>query len=656
MLGVMAALGFSGGGSGSKPPETNTGTGTVFGDAEAKSESIKRAIDRLKDVDTLTNTYARQMAASLRSIDSQIGNVASLVVRAGDISASAGVQTGFKSNATATLAGVGMVIGGPIGAAVGALLTKIPVIGGILKSLFGTTTKIVGNGLYGDPQTLGSILNNGFDASYYSDVQRKKKFLGLNYSTKYRTEFAGADPTLENQFTLILRSFSDAIAASAGPLGVATSDVQARLQSFVVSIGKIDLKDLTGAEIQEKLSAIFGAAADQMAAAAIPGLDRFQKVGEGAFETLVRVASTVEAVTNALDMLGTATSALGIDAKMGLADQFETIGDLTGAVSTYFDRFYSKQEQVAAQTAQLGRVFSSLGLTMPASLAAFRQLVEAQNLTTEAGRATYATLLQLAPAFADLQSAMDGAKSAADILSERADLERKLLELQGNTAAIRALDLAKLDASNRALQQQIWAVQDAQEAAKAADELRKAWTDVGTSIMDEVKRIRGLTDPAGGTGFASLMGQFNASTNAARGGDQEAAKLLPGLSQAVLKAAADAATSRQELDRVQAQIASSLEATVAAINALSGSASPAATADALLAAMSASQGTTGTATSANDNMASELASLRAEVAAMRADNNAGHAATAGNTAAMKRTLDNVTAESGGTAISVASAA
>src|SRR3546814_17005326 len=83
-----------------------------------------------------------------------------------------------------------------------------------------------------------------------------------------------------------------------------------------------------------------------------------------------------------------------------------------------------------------------------------------------------------------LQASMNGAKSAADILNERQDLERKLLELQGDTAAIRALDLAQLDASNRALQEQIYALQDAKEAAAAAEQLRDAGTSVGDSIME----------------------------------------------------------------------------------------------------------------------------------------------------------------------------
>lgn len=656
MLGVMASLGFAGGGGSSKKPApTNSGTGTVLGDSSAKSESITRAIDSLKAVDTLTNNYAREMMASLKSIDSQIGSFAALLVRSGDINASAGVNTGFKTDTTGNVLSY-IATGG----ALGAVLKKVPIlgdilggVGGVIKSLFGSKTSVIASGLSGNAQSLGSILNGGFDASYFSDVKKTKKFFGISTGSKYSTQFADADPALENQFTLILRQFNGAIAAAAGPLGVATADVQNRLNSFVVDIGKIDLQGLSGEEIQEKLTAVFGAAADKMADAAFPGFERFQKVGEGAFETLVRVASTVEQVTNSLGLLGSAARSTSIDAKLGLADQFESISAFSSAVDGYFEAFYSKEEQLAAKTTQLGNVFGSLGLTMPATMANFRALVEAQDLATAAGQSTYATLLQLAPAFADLKASMDGAKSAADVLSEQQDLQRQLLELTGNTAALRALDLAKLDPSNRALQQQIYAIQDAQEAAKAAEELRDAWTSVGDSIMDEVKRIRGLTGVGGEGSFASLLGQFNAATGAARGGDQDAAKSLPGLSQALLKAASDVATSRQELDRVQAQTAASLEATFAAIGNMTGS--DAASTIATLAAAATAAQASSAPSAANDDLATEVKALRLEVAGMRAENNAGHAATAGNTGAVKKKLDDVTAASGGDAISVAAA-
>lgn len=609
----------------------NEGRGTVFGDSSAQSESIKNAINALKDVDTLMLSYSRKMAASLKSIESQIGGFASLLVRNSDsINASGGVAQGFNPNI------------------IGDVLGKIPLVGGILKGLFGTKTSVIGSGLYGGAQSLGDILAGGFDASYYSDIQKKKKFLGITTSTKYSTQYTGADPLLENQFTLILKSFNDAIIAAAGPLGAATSEIQRRLNGFVVNIGKIDLKGLTGAQIEEKLIAVFGAAADNMARAAFPFINEFQKVGEGAFETLVRVSSTLEAVGATLDMLGTSAQGMSIAAKLGLADQFESVSDLANAAEDYFQRYYTAAEQAAARTSQMAAVFDSLGLAMPSSLAAFRDLVEAQNLNTQAGRETYAILLQLAPAFAELQAAMAGAKSAADIASERADLERQLLELRGDTAALRALQLARLDASNHALQIEIWAIQDAQAAAKAADELRKAWQSVGDTIMDEVRRIRGLTDITTGNSFASLMGQFNTATAAARAGDMDAAKTLPQLSQALLAAAADAATSRQELDRIQAQAAASLEATYDIIAALANAAPspPQSPLEGYIPGQSGSN-------ASNDNAAAEsVDDMREELAQLRSDLTAALAIIASNTGSMKRTLDNVTADSGGNAVTV----
>lgn len=633
---IGIATGFLGGGGKNTLQKANDGSGTVLGDTSAKSESLKRSIDALRDIDTLMLSSSREMAGYLRSIDGQIGGVAALIVRAGDVNASAGVSEGFKTNA------VGSV-----------LKAVVPVFGGALASLFGTKTTVVGSGLYGGAQSLGSVLSGGFDASYYSDVEKKKKFLGITTGTKYSTQLTGADAGLENQFTLILRGFNDAIKSAAGPLGASTDEIQRRLNGFVVDIGKIDLKGLTGEQIQEKLSAVFGAAADKMALAAFPGFEKFQKVGEGAFETLVRVASTVESVSASLDLLGGSARTLGIDAKVGIAGQFDSVSALTNAADAYFQAFYSREEQAAAKTAQFARVFDGLGMAMPATLAGFRALVEAQDLTTAAGQSTYATLLQLAPAFADLQSSMSGAKSAADILAERQDLERKILELNGDTAAIRALDLAKVDVSNRALQEQVWAIEDAQKAAQAAEQLANAWSSVGNSIDEEIRRIRGLSDGAGGTTFAAAFSAFNAATISARAGDQDAAKLLPSLSQVLLKTAGDAATSRQELDRVQAQTAASLEQTSAVIAAIAKG-NPLTNAGTVAASAAAAQAA---APATNNTAANDTASadLRDEIMKLRSDLSASLSAVASNTGRMASKLDDVTSASGGDAVSVTGA-
>lgn len=224
-------------------------------------------------------------------------------------------------------AGIGLAIAGPIGAAIGFLGAKLlgglgKVLGSIVNALFGTKTSIVGQGIYGGAQSLGSILSGGFDASYYTDIKKTKKFFGISVGSSYSTQYAAASAELEQQFSLIFSGFYDAISAAAGPLGMSLDEVQSRLAGFVVNIGKIDLKGLTGEQIQEKLTAVFGAAADSIARAAIPGLEQFQKVGEGYFETLVRVASSIEAASSSLSLLGTSIEGLSLSAKMNLFDLF----------------------------------------------------------------------------------------------------------------------------------------------------------------------------------------------------------------------------------------------------------------------------------------------------------------------------------------------
>jgi hypothetical protein len=66
-------------------------------------------------------------------------------------------------------------------------------------------------------------------------------------------------------------------------------------------------------------------------------------------------------------------------------------------------------------------------------------------------------------------------RAATQAAQERYNLESRLLQLQGDTATLRARELAQLDPANRALQEQIYALEDAQAAQDAyADSLSKA--------------------------------------------------------------------------------------------------------------------------------------------------------------------------------------
>ena len=171
------------------------------------------------------------------------------------------------------------------------------------------------------------------------------------------------------------------------------------------------------------------------------------------------------------------------------------------------------------------------------------------------------------------------AKAAKEraIADEKKALERRLLETQGNTSAIRQLDLdALLSDENRAILQQIWALEEskaaneaaanaAQQAAdqqrQAAEEIRNAWQGLTDSILDEVKRIRGLSETNSATSLASLQSKFNDTTARARAGDQTAAGELPEISKALLEMAKSQARSLAELRVIEAMTANSLEYT-----------------------------------------------------------------------------------------------
>jgi len=233
------------------------------------------------------------------------------------------------------------------------------------------------------------------------------------------------------------------------------------------------------------------------------------------------------------------------------------------------------------------------------------------------------------------------------------DIRSRIAEAQGDDNTVKQIARAKelKDALNdnvRAELRRLYVVEDAtaaqaklteaqSEAAAKAEQLRDAWASIGGDLMDEVNRIRGLTGGSDGASFATLQGQFNAAVGAARSGDQAAASKLADLSQSLIEAAQNAATSRQELDRVKAETAATLEG----VARLAGAPAPQIT------------GLPG-GNGQSDNVSAELRDTREELAAMLQQLLVALAAIASNTGASTTILRNVTPS--GNALAVEQAA
>lgn len=134
---------------------------------------------------------------------------------------------------------------------------------------------------------------------------------------------------------------------------------------------------------------------------------------------------------------------LSFDATAALVELTSAVGGLEGLASLqqgYFQNYYSEEEQRAQALANITAALDSVDIAVPKTIQAFRDLVDAQDMTTDAGRKAYLALLQTSDAFAvytramedQAQQARQGAMSLYDSLlgNVRAAYDREAALLQ----------------------------------------------------------------------------------------------------------------------------------------------------------------------------------------------------------------------------------
>jgi hypothetical protein len=434
MAAMMAALGFvvaGAGGRASKAAPTNSGTGTVLGDATAASESLAQSLELLNSTQDTALTYSREMARSLRTIENNIAGFASMLVRTGGMERlNATVNTGTFDTDISRLMKTGSWMVGPLKGLLEGLVTK----------LFGQSVSISGSGIVAGAQSLADIAAQGFQGGYYTDVNTKKKALGITYSSKNSTRTSDMDGGLENQFAQIFGSVGTSIQLAADALGSDMEAVTARIKASVVNIGRVDLKGLSGTQIAEKLGNVVSAESDRIAQSVMPGLVAMQKVGEGYYQTLARAAQQTELARLTFRRLGQAVTLAGTEGALSanaLINAFGGLQNYTDRTQAYFEKFYSEAERQAIQAGEFQAAMVSLGLETPRTRDEFRALVDAQAALGSSAYDTYAALLELADGF-------DQAVAASEELAQQT-AERLVAAFTGRTGLLPALNLLAAD-------------------------------------------------------------------------------------------------------------------------------------------------------------------------------------------------------------------
>ena len=262
MIALMASIGIrvgGGGGSGGASSQSagvrqaSQGTGTVLGDASAKSESILKAVEITANASDQLVGINRGMLTALQSLQQSLGNAGGLLAR-GAGNATFNQTAGDAGNWNWLFGGDSAVID-----------TGIVIAGGALQDMLNE----IAVGAYQTIETSG----------------------GWFHSDSVDEEVSDVTDALGRQFQLVIGSIIDAVQEGAEALGLLPADIQAALDAFAVEEIRISLEGLSAEDQQAELEAVFSSIFDGLAGAVAPFIGQFQQVGEGLGETLIRVAT-----------------------------------------------------------------------------------------------------------------------------------------------------------------------------------------------------------------------------------------------------------------------------------------------------------------------------------------------------------------------------
>jgi tape measure domain-containing protein len=426
---IGSAIGAFGGGGGGTRNDPNSsenrqklaGTGTVLGDANAKSESIAKSLEILRDNSSNDLTYSAAMLRALENIELSIKgttNAALLNFR----SIAAGMADGGKGYA------------------------------GINEN-----KSISDWGIAFPKALLSDIFKMGMDSgvAYVSNnrngVDSKMLLDGIT------------GPGKQIERTII--GISAALVEGGKTFGLTADDFKKRLSTFVVDLGIISLKGLSGDDMEKQLAAIMSNLSDKMAAAFMPGLESFQQVGEGYAQTFWRLAEGVNRAQGELERLGLSaikytqiinkqgdvaaeivrqtlagqkTLAVGVRQYVNeltgkaddiiaaykkliqASDKMKTagIGDsnldrtminaaggldaFNAAMEAFNENFVSEADRYAGDVRVLAEQFGKFGQVMPSSKEGFAAMIRGIDQSTDAGKTLFGQMIALSESFAQV--------------------------------------------------------------------------------------------------------------------------------------------------------------------------------------------------------------------------------------------------------------
>jgi hypothetical protein len=362
----------------------------VFGDTEAKSESIANSLEIIRDNSVAGLAYDDKLLKAFEKL-------------------SRSLETAAKR-----LYGITGVTGGSaFGTVEGSTGTSI-----LGLSLSKTTTSIIDSGL----KITGSFLElaratGGVIEGFETVQTTRKRFIGKTKTSIDTREFGLDDATVQ-AINDAFGSALDALYSVGDTLKTDQQKIDQALASLQVN-EFASLRGLKGKDLQEALNAVIGSVVDDAAVAAFTQLKLFRKFGEGMLETVVRVADTNRKIEQ---VLGNLTNRPALDIELDIT---EALAEASGGLSNFLeniesftDNFLTEEEKLGPTRRAVETELNRLGLSSIKTRQQFKQVVQTLINTGQAGTETFLSLIKLSDGFAKVtesaEKTNDALKSAYD--------------------------------------------------------------------------------------------------------------------------------------------------------------------------------------------------------------------------------------------------
>lgn len=389
----------------------------------------------------------------------------------GQYSTGSGVMTAEKV-ATAVASYFNPVAGAVVGA-----------ISGLINRAFGMgPTQLKASGLK------GTISDSGVSGQSYSSYHEDG---GWFRSDKDWTDSKALSSDIVNTFTNGLTAMKATIGSLAETVGVGNDALAGYTKTFDILVDP--LKEVKGSAAEQaqitaenqkiaqgnaqKIADLFATIGDDMAEKLVPNIKDFALAGELSSQTLQRLNDTFKQTNSIADMLGKSVEDVfgskGLDSDKARERLLQLAGgssNLSSYTNNYAQNFLTEAQKLAPVQKAVVDALADLGLASVTTREQFQSTVNALNLTDEKDAKLFVSLMQLSDAFALVTPATEKeARTLADIASERKTLQDQLDELTMSSTQLLNKQRDALDESNRALFDQIQAI----NATKAAIEAMK---------------------------------------------------------------------------------------------------------------------------------------------------------------------------------------